>query len=389
LLDVAVVGGGPAGSRVAYRLAELGHHVAVFEKRSAVGEKTCCTGIISQECIRKFSIPRNVISQELCSARIYSPSGNSIRLYRSETQASIVSRKTFDSTLAGLAQALGVNYYLNHCVENLTFNPNKVTLDLNSPEGCFPVEAKAVVLATGFNSPIVRDLGLGRIDYFVTGAQTEVEISGVKEVEVYLDQTVAPGFFGWLAPISTTRGLAGLLSRQSPGQHLRNWITQLEAKKKVVSGTYKIRYGGIPLKPLNKTYGDRFLVLGDAAGQVKPITGGGIYFGLICANIAAETLHNAILAGNLSAPNLFNYEREWRNLLGSELKRGYFTRRLYERLSNPQLETILSGIRSSGLSDSLLQDESVSFDWHGGLMLKVLEHSLKRMVNKGHKNGDY
>ena len=104
-----------------------------------------------------------------------------------------------------------------------------------------------MVLATGFNSPIVKNLGLGRTGYFVAGAQTEVEISGVKEVEVYLDQKVAPGFFGWLVPISATRGLVGLLSRQSPGQHLRNWITQLEVKKKVVPGTHKIRYGGIPL----------------------------------------------------------------------------------------------------------------------------------------------
>jgi digeranylgeranylglycerophospholipid reductase len=388
LLDVAVVGGGPIGSRVAYRLAKFGHQVAVFEKRSAIGEKPCCTGIISQECIRKFSIPQSVVRQEFCSARIFSPSGKDIRLFRPEIQASIVNRKTFDTTLARLAQSLGVTFCLNNIVEKITFCRNNVTLDLKSPDGCRSVEARTVILATGFASTIVNNLGLGVVSYFVAGAQTEVEFSGVNEVEVYLDQNIAPGYFAWLVPVSTTRGLVGLLSRQNPGSHLRNWITQLEAKKRVIPGNYQIRYGGIPLKPLKKTYGERLLVLGDAAGQVKPTTGGGIYFGMICADIAAETLHNAIAAGDFSANHLSDYEREWRKKLGSELKMEYIARRLYERLTNPQIERILSGIESSGVIDSLLQDELVSFDWHGGLFVKILKHSLKRLVGKGLKNGD-
>jgi digeranylgeranylglycerophospholipid reductase len=389
LLDVAVVGGGPAGSRVAYKLAEFGHQVTVFEKRNAIGEKPCCTGIISQECIRNFSIPRSVVQQEFCSARIFSPSGIDLRLYRPEIQASIVNRKSFDSNLASLAQSLGVTFCLNNIVERVTFCRNKVTLVLKSPDGCRSVEAQTVILATGFASPIVKDLGLGAVSYFVTGAQTEVEISGVNEVEVYLDQNIAPGYFAWLVPVSTTTGLVGLLSRKSAGHHLRNWLTILEAKKRITPGNYPIRYGGIPLKPLKKTYGERLLVLGDAAGQVKPTTGGGIYFGMICADIAAEILHNAIEAGDLSANYLSGYEREWRKKLGSELKREYIARRLYERLTNPQIERILAGIQSSGVIDSLLQDKLVSFDWHGGLFVKILKHSLKRLVGKGLKNGDH
>jgi digeranylgeranylglycerophospholipid reductase len=129
------------------------------------------------------------------------------------------------------------------------------------------------------------------------------------------------------------------------------------------------------LKPLPRTYGDRLLIVGDAAGQVKPTTGGGIYYGLLCADIAANTLHQALESDALSAMSLSSYEREWKQRLGRELKIGYWTRKLYERLNDGQVDKLFDIMQSNSIAEALLKEEKLSFDWHGEAILRVLAHS--------------
>ncbi len=373
MLDVIVIGGGPAGSQSAYQLAALGYHVAVLEKRFAVGEKPCCTGIISRECVTNFNIPEEVIYRQSNSAKIFSPSGEFIRVYRPEPPACIINRQAFDRFLARRAQLKGVEYHPRCKAEYISPRPDSVVIGVKE-EGCeYQLEAKAVILADGFTSPLVKGMGLGQPDYFVTGVQAEVEFNGIDEVEIYFDQKLAPGFFAWLAPTSNGKGLAGLMTRSSPGAYLRNWIEKLKSQTKITEGKYQIRYSGIPLKPLPRTFGDRLLIVGDAAGQVKPTTGGGIYFGLICSEIAADTLHNAFRNNDFSVKQLSLYEHNWQKRIGQELRREYFARRIYEHLSDNQINKLFSLLRTTGIVESLLQDDNFSFDRHGGLMLKVLK----------------
>ena len=114
--------------------------------------------------------------------------------------------------------------------------------------------------------------------------------------------------------------------------------------------------------------------MGDAAGQVKPTTGGGIYYGLLCADIAANILHRALASNALSAKSLADYEREWGKKLGRELRIGYWARRFYERLSDRQLDKIFDIIKSYGIDEALLRAGELSFDWHGAVVLRLLEH---------------
>jgi digeranylgeranylglycerophospholipid reductase len=380
-LDIAVVGGGPVGSRAAYKLALAGHKVAVFEKRAAVGEKLCCTGILSQECILNYNISPNVIYRQVNGAKIFSPSGEFIRLWRPETQACIVNRPAFDQELAGKAQLQGAEYRYNSKVVDIKSKKDGVMFDVEEKGAFCRWKAQAVVLATGFSTPIVKLSGLGRVGDLTTGVQTEVRSDAIEEVEVYFGQKIAPGFFAWLVPTVNGRCLAGLMTRKSPGKHLRDWLKFLSDQGKIIPGDYKIHYAGIPIKPLSKTYDDRLLVVGDAAGQVKPTTGGGIYFGLLCADIAACTLHSAMKAGDLSARRLAGYEGEWKKKLGQELGREYFARQVYQRLNDQQINAMISRAKSSGIVESLLK-EDISFDWHGGLMTKVLKAGVKSQVSR-------
>ena len=381
MLDVIVVGGGPVGSRVAYRLAGMGHSVKVVEKRCEAGRKPCCTGIISQDCVTAFEIPSKVILRQTHSARVFAPSGDSARLSRRETRVCIVDRQAFDRDLAERAREAGAEYSFDSSAVHLSFLPDRVGVTIRSREER-PLEARFAVLATGFYSPLVKDLGSGLPGYYAVGAQTAVAVNGIEEVEIYLSQKLAPGFFGWLVPTSPGKALAGLLTHRSPGLKLRELMALLENQGKILPGERRIKYGGIPLKPLRRTWGSRWLLVGDAAGQVKPTTGGGLYFGLMCADIAAETLHNALTGAGLTAGRLSTYEKRWRKKLGRELTLEYLARRFYEHLNDRQITRIFERIKDDGIAASILQNDRVDFDRHGGILLKALGLGLKSEIKR-------
>jgi len=374
LLDVIVVGAGSVGSYVACKLAGMGYETVVLEQKERLGERVCCTGIISQECVSSFAVDENVILRRVNSAKLFSPSGRLLRLRREKTQACIIDRAASDLAVANRAQAKGAQYILSSLVRNIEVGDDRVRVEAAHQEERPSFEARAVVIATGFGSKLVERLGLGKAGDFVMGAQAEVSAIEVDEVEVYFGQEIAPGFFAWLVPTSPHRALVGLLSRRSPGLYLRKFMSSLVARGKIVSAEAELSYGGIPLKPLAKTCTERLIVVGDAAGQVKPTTGGGIYYGLLCADIAANILHQALASNTLSAKSLADYEREWRRKLRRELRIGYRARKFYELLSDGQIDKIFDIIKSHGIDEAILKAEELSFDWHGAAVLRLLEH---------------
>jgi len=374
LHDVAVIGAGPIGSYTAWQLANAGYRVVVLEQRDKLGEKRCCTGIISRECVSLFAFDESIILGQLKGARIFSPSGECLRLWREETQAYVIDRAAFDNFLAKKAKDKGTEYILNCMVREIEVESDKIRLEAACDGEELNLEARAAVIATGFGSRLAEKLGLGRVGDFVIGVQAEVETRGVDEVEVYFGEDIAPGFFAWLVPISSYRARVGLLSRHNAKQYLKKLVSSLIIHGKIIAGEYEMSYGGIPLQPLPRTYCDRVIVVGDAAGQVKPTTGGGIYYGLLCADIAAHTLQQAMEHNNFSAGNLSSYGREWQRRLGRELKLGYRARKLFERLNDNQIDKIFDIIKNSGLDETLLKTENISFDWHSEALSGLLRY---------------
>ena len=375
MYDVAVIGGGPVGSRVASRLAEMGHGVVVIEKKESLAEPVCCTGIISQECVSRFAIDESVIIRPANSAKVFSPSGKLLYLKRQEPQACIVDRPAFNVYLARLAQDRGVEYLLNSAVKDIDVQVDRVRIEAGRRwVGAGALEARTAVIAAGSGSKLVEGLGLGRVADFAMGVQATVETAGLDEVEVYLGRKIAPALFAWLAPVSPRRALVGLMARYRAGFYLKRLISSLAAEGKIVSPEAELSFAPVPLKPLSRTYRDRVIVVGSAAGQVKPITGGGIYYGLLCADIAADNLHKALENDNLSAKSLSLYEKGWKRKLGREIQLGYWGRKFYELLSDRQIDSIFDIIKSNGIDEALLKSPDLSFDWHGKVMLKLVGH---------------
>jgi digeranylgeranylglycerophospholipid reductase len=373
--DVIVIGGGPAGSHTARRLAEKGHRVLVLEKNAAVGHKLGCTGIVGLECVKTFEIDKNVILRQANSATVFSPSGDLLRLYRPEPQAAILDRPAFDKVMAARAQRTGAEYRFNSRVTSASFENDCVTVTVVSGEKEYQESSRVLVNAAGFNPGLNEKLGLGQFKDFTAGAQALVTAPDLAEVEVYFGD-VAPGFFSWLVPLCDGTARAGLLARQDAGLLLKRWLAQLVERGKIESADVEIYYGGIPLKPPSRTYRERLVAVGDAAGQVKPTTGGGIFYGLIGAEIAADVLHEALTAGDLSAKRLSAYERAWRRRLGGELTTGYRARRFFERLNERQIDRLFKVIKSAGISEALLQAEDLSFDWHSRTLKSLFKYQV-------------
>ncbi len=374
MYDVVVIGGGLVGSYIAGKLAGMGYIVVVLEQHKQLREKVCCTGIVSQECLSNFAIDSSLVLRQVNSARLFAPSGTLLRLWREEPQASVVDRTALDRLMASRAQDEGAEYRFDSLATSLEIKDSGVIVEADCQGERIGLEARVVVIATGFGSKFTDGLGLGRVDDFAVGGQAEVEVVGVEEIEIYFGQEIAPGFFAWLVPISTRRALVGLLVRRNPGLYLKRLISDLANQGKVVSADVEPVYSAIPLKPLPSTCGKRLIVVGSAAGQVKPTTGGGIYFGLLSADIAANTLHRGLATDNLSARDLVDYERGWRSKLRRELEIDYYARKFYQRLSDQQVDKIFDIIKSNGVDKALLKAKDLSFDWHSRAVLQLMGH---------------
>ncbi len=382
MYDAIIIGGGPVGSRVAGRLAEKGHKVLVLEKNARPGLKSACTGIVGTECVSTFEIPDNVILRRLNSATMFSPSGNSLHLYRETPQAAVLDRGAFDTVMAERALKAGAEYSFDTHVNDVTVQSDGVMVTADRRGKTLTIRGRVAVIATGFNPGLLEKLGLGRYKDYAIGAQGEVEAPHIGEVEVYFGD-MAPGFFTWLVPAGQDKVRAGLITRVNPGLYLKKWLAELQNAGRIVTADVPIRYGGIPLKPLSRTYGERLIAVGDAAGQVKPTSGGGIYYGLLSADIAADTLHEALDDDDLSARRLARYERGWRKKLGGELRTGYWARKLFERLGNRRIDRLFQMVKSQGIDEALLKAKDVSFDWHGRTITALLKYqAIARTIGR-------
>ena len=378
--DVIVVGAGPAGNNTALSLASMGYGVTVVDSRESIGDKLC-TGLVGEECFRHYPIDPRLVHRELNSASVIAPSGEVVRFETAYPVARVVDRVAYVASFADRAREAGAEYLLGHRV--LSLEQQKDRVSVSTDDGT--KEARALVLATGFGSQLNRQLGLGEPSDYVVGVQALVKTEGVDEVEVYLGRDIAPGFFAWLVPTQPGYALAGLLVRKNAPERFARFLSSRQAEGKITGLMDKPACWGIPLRPLRKTYSDRVLVVGDAAGQVKPTTGGGIFYSLLASEVASGALNLALNEDNLSANRLGAYQKKWKSLLSDELEVGYSARRVFEYLGDSHISSLIHQASNNGLISELGDSPDVSFDWHSSMIRKIMGHptlgGALRLVN--------
>ncbi len=382
MMDVIVVGGGPVGCYAASLLAGAGFQVLVLEEHPAIGYPVDCSGVVGVEAFEAFHLSREPILDSVRAVRLISPSGESLSYRSPEPFAFVTDRAAFDQMLARKALDEGAVIQTGHRVVDLRQTPEAVEVVLEEQRA---FKARMAILAGGPWYKLQERLGMGTPGALLRTAQAELEVKALPEALVLFGRRVAPGSFAWFLPFRRGGRLlarVGVSSREPALPYLKRLLERFGAAGHLVPPAPSARAWVIPIAPLPRTFTDRVLAVGDAAGQTKPTTGGGLYYGLLCAQLAAETAVEALRVGDLSARFLERYERRWRKRLGPELKVASFFRRLFERMTDQEIDRCFQIVGADGLLGRL--SRRVHFDWHRDVILTMLRQpALARIFLRG------
>lgn len=366
-----VVGGGPAGLLAARDLAARGYHVTLVEEHSSIGYPVHCTGLLGADAFDELSLPRTPIRAVLKGARFHGPSGPPVAIETDHIAAVLVDRGEFDSALAAEAAAAGVEFRLGNRAETIRVEPAGVHVRLKAGE----IVGRLALLACGANYRFNRMLGLGVPPTLVQSAQVEVPFVPAREIDVYLGRTVAPGGFGWMVPFTRAGqhwARLGLICTENAALHFRTLAQRVWNDWELTGPHPQARMKALPLAPVAKSFGDRVLAVGDAAGIVKPTTGGGIYYSLLSGSLAADVGGRALARNTLDASALAEYDRAWRDRLGPDIRAGLAFRRIAAALNDDAIMRLVELARVDGIVPLLKRHGN--FNFHRAAVIALLRH---------------
>ncbi|MFC2161161.1 NAD(P)/FAD-dependent oxidoreductase [Acidobacteriota bacterium] len=377
--DVIVVGGGPSGLNSARRLSEKKLDVVVLERKDRIGENVICSGIVGKESFERFRLASNSILTEIQNFKLISPYKTSVHYSHDFPFAYVVDRKKFDNNLADEAVAKGATLKLKHEVVNVSSDENFVTIEAKVEGSHFvKIRAKALILATGIDIRLNKKFGLGYSKKYIYGIQSEIEFKQNGCPEIFVGKDVTPGAFAWVVPVSKMKARVGLLAEKNPHGYFEKFVRKLNVDSSVELDQEKFKCKPIAQGLVTKSYANRMLVVGEAAGQVKTTTGGGIFFGLLCSDIASEELFQRFKEDALSAQDLSTYEKRWKKEIQKEILVGHYMRKICEKLSDSQVENMFQIARNDGVIP--LIKKKGNFDWQSEVILALAKRAPLKSI---------
>ncbi len=354
LYDVIVAGGGPIGLRVAQKCAAAGLDVAVLEEHRSIGTPMQCAGLVSPRVVKMTDT--NSIVLKASMATIHPPNGDPLVLNAGDYRAAVLDRKKFDREMAQRAVDDGVEINLGCKVESSTLDGDHRSVRYEESGVSKNLDTKILIAADGPTSTLRRDGGYGGPKILLAGVQALVGKDS-EEVHIFLGKDIAPGFFAWQVP-HPQGTLVGLASDDGRAlEHLNKLLTRKGWKNKVIS-----IYGGtIPLGRPDSTIDDKLMFVGDAACQVKPLSGGGLYTGLISADLCSSTAIKAIDEEDTSRKNLKSYQDAWQKMIGKEISKGLWMRKIYRKLTDEQLDELVRILRKEGVKRILEEKGDIDY----------------------------
>jgi geranylgeranyl reductase family protein len=353
--DAVVGGGSVAGLAFAAEAAKRGISVLVAEEHEEVGEPEKCAGLVSLRGLKRYGFPpeKGVIQNRIASGVVHSPSGREVTLNAGGLEVVVLDRSAYDKQLAESAESRGAELRTGSraVVERETRSgvDVKVGNDL--------VESRYYVDATGPSS--LQRAGV------LSAAKYEIEADWVREktVEIFVDSQKYPGFFAWVIPYGKGLAKVGAAGHRINAFAALDSFLEARPHKRLRRVAAPIYVGG----PVDRFVVGKTVKVGESAGQVKPTTAGGIMTSVAGAVIAAKWLSDSIKYGDPA--RLAHYQPDWESRFLKEMKSMLRLRGIFEKLSNADIESIVSTLSSPKLLSRLSRSD---FDFHASAFLGAL-----------------
>jgi len=368
---VVTVGAGVAGCEAALGAAKKNARVLLLEEHPQVGLPSHCSGVVSLSGLELLGLDsHSSFSQKLIhGARFFPPHGESIEVRKKDPVALILNRMKLDQFLAKQAVAAGVELRAKTRASKFerTADGDSLTLADGSK-----VASKVVIDASGVGSRLSEQAGLRAPDWGEILPGLQYELVGMKEqgdlVELFFGSKRAPGFFAWSIPTGKNSARVGLASKKGNVKKFLDDLVREQWPKATIDAT---KSGSVLVAgPIARCWSPSFIVVGDAAGQVKQTTGGGIVIGGYCGKLAGIAAASAASHNGVEGDRfLRDYDTRWREKFGSDLRNMGFARKLFAGLSDETLNRLFSVLRDNV---SLIEEEG-DMDFQGKIISRMLK----------------
>ena len=318
--DVTIIGAGPIGSTLAYELAKEDINVCLIDKKKVIGLPLQCAGIINKRVLDVNQFPDELILNKAKGAVLHSKN-HSLTVSKEEDQAIIIDRVALDQFLYNRAIENGVDSYLSSKVLAIDDVEGKVSFKNESTEKS--IKSKIIVGADGPLSIVSSAFG-NDFDYYCASqylVKIEEDNNQMSFVDLYAYGDLFPGFI-WQIPVSKNIFRIGLFSNydyKRQNEILNDFLmNEFQYENYEIIEKYK---GKIPIyNKENKLFKNRALIIGDAASQVKPTTGGGLLIGFEAVGMAKKAIVNALNSEDFNSLNLEKETHDDKEILQNCLK---------------------------------------------------------------------
>lgn len=353
--DVLVIGAGPAGSSTAKHAALNGAEVILMDKKSEIGSPKRCAEGVSKEGLKKLGIEPNSrwVTKELSGVRLISPNGTDVWMKEDQVNLPeagyILERKIFDKFMAMDAARAGATIMIKTLARGMRKDHNDYIVSCESMGEDFEIKAKIVVGADGPESHVGRWGGLKttvKPKNMESGIQFEMvglEMEDPDVIEFYFG-SVAPGGYAWIFPkgddiANVGLGIVSTVTDKSAYEHLVEFVKNCPATQN--AQPVELNVGGDPVGGMIKNLvKDNLMIVGDAAGHVNPLTGGGIITALEAGMYAGEVAAAGVKEDNYTEKRLKEYQEICKKEIGDSFDKYLKTKDYLLSLSDSDLDSI-------------------------------------------------
>ncbi len=349
--DVIIVGGGPSGSMAAYEIAKAGFSVCIFEKDRDIGYPVRCGEAIGYHGLNQYFKPKETwIAAEIKGATLVSPKNHRVNIdFKNET-GYILNRRVFDYDLAKIAVNEGAEVFTRCYVNDLIVEDDFVSgVKLKYFDETLEVESKIVIGADGIESRVGRWGGIKTIvrmkdmESCVQYSVSNIDISQDKMV-MFVGKNYAPGGYLWIFPkggrsANIGIGISGKYAKKgkSAKSYLDDFINKFYPDVSILTTVC----GGVSCpKPMAEPINNGLMLVGDAAHQINPMTGGGIASGMRGGQIAGQIASQALKDRDYSKKYLMKYPKRLFKEFGNNHNRFYRIKESIHQLKDDDLNYI-------------------------------------------------